>query len=551
MKFSKDDLIFIPLGGSSEIGMNSNLYHFKNRWIMVDLGISFPDDNMPGIDIVLPDLTFIEERKANLEAIILTHAHEDHFGAIPYLWQKLKVPVYGSPFTIALLRRKLSEARSKLKVPLITIDYNTSLQLGPFSIEFINLTHSIPDPTAITIRTSKGLILHTGDWKFDASPIIGNNTDKERLKQIGEEGVLAMVGDSTNSLIEGHSNSEEIAKQALEKIIKASKNTVAVTCFASNIARISSILSAANKCDRNVCIVGRSLNRAISAAKEVGYLKNLPDLVNENNVNLIPKEKLLIICTGTQGEPRSAMSKIAFDNHENISLNKDDTVIFSSRKIPGNEQSIDRVQNMLIKKGINLITDEDDDIHVSGHPSKEEMIEMYSIIRPKIAIPVHGMPRHLDAHAKIAKMSQVNNVFIPENGSVIRLNNFKKENPEKVKTGLLTYEGGELVDLSSDIFKSRRRLLWNGTLTASIVLNNSNKLLLAPQITQSGIISAENSDDFIAELSIYIEDEFLTFHKNELSDDIILESKIKSCIRKFIKIKSGLRSEINIHLIRA
>ena len=395
------------------------------------------------------------------------------------------------------------------------------------------------------------MILHTGDWKFDASPIIGNNTDKERLKQIGEEGVLAMVGDSTNSLIEGHSDSEEIAKQALEKIIKASKNTVAVTCFASNIARISSILSAANKCDRNVCIVGRSLNRAISAAKEVGYLKNLPDLVNENNVNLIPKEKLLIICTGTQGEPRSAMSKIAFDNHESISLNKDDTVIFSSRKIPGNEQSIDRVQNMLIKKGINLITDEDDDIHVSGHPSKEEMIEMYSIIRPKIAIPVHGMPRHLDAHAKIAKMSQVNNVFIPENGSVIRLNNFKKENPEKVKTGLLTYEGGELVDLSSDIFKSRRRLLWNGTLTASIVLNNSNKLLLAPQITQSGIISAENADDFIAELSIYIEDEFLTFHKNELSDDIILESKIKSCIRKFIKIKSGLRSEINIHLIRA
>ncbi len=551
MTFSNNDLVFIPLGGASEIGMNANLYHFKDSWIMIDLGISFPDDNMPGVDIILPDISYIEKRKEKLEAIILTHAHEDHFGAIPYLWERLKVPVYGSAFTIALLRRKLMESRSKLNIPLKTIKYNEPFDLGPFSLEFISLTHSIPDPAAITVKTEKGLILHTGDWKFDKTPIIGKDTDKKKLREIGNNGVLAMIGDSTNSLLDGYSKSEELAKETLNHVVQEAKHIVAITCFASNIARIKSIISAASLNNRNVCIVGRSLNRAISAAKEVGYLNDMPDLVNESDAKLIPREKLLIICTGTQGEPRSAMSKIASDNHENISLNNGDTVIFSSRKIPGNEPSIDRVQNMLIRKGIKLITDEDKDIHVSGHPSKEEMIEMYSIIRPKIAIPVHGTARHLKAHAKIAEMSQVNQIIIPENGSVIRFCHKNTKKLTSIETGMLTYEGGEIINLNSDIFRSRRKLLWNGTITISLVLNNSGKIIVAPQISQSGIVCSENSDEFIANTSIFIEDQLLTFSRNELSDDITIEKKIKSILRKLIKSNFGLRSEINVHLIRA
>lgn len=318
--FSSDELVFVPLGGSGEIGMNANLYHYKDRWLMIDLGISFADDDMPGVDVILPDIDFIAERRDRLDAIILTHAHEDHFGAIPYLWDRLKVPVYGTAFTIALLKRKLAEQRYEHKIPLHVLDYNIDFKLGPFSLELVQLNHSIPDPAAIVLSTEKGRVLHTGDWKFDATPHLGHDTDKDRLKVIGDAGVLAMVGDSTNAMVEGRTASEDSVRVGLTEVIKKAENRVVITCFASNVARIDSILKAAQANDRSVCIVGRALNRTIAAAQDAGYLDDMPDLVSETDFELIPRENIVLICTGSQGEPRAAMSRIAAGQHDTVKL---------------------------------------------------------------------------------------------------------------------------------------------------------------------------------------------------------------------------------------
>ena len=346
----KNDLIFLPLGGSGEIGMNANLYHYQGRWLMIDLGISFPDDTMPGVDVVLPDLRFIEERSDKLEAIILTHAHEDHFGAIPYLWERLQVPVYGTAFTLALLRRKLSEARLDVHIPMHEINYNIDYSFGPFSVQLVSMTHSIPDPAALILRTPEGVILHTGDWKFDPTPMLGDNADKARLRALGDEGVMALIGDSTNAMVAGHTPSEAVACAGLTEEIAKAEHMVAVTCFASNVARIESIITAARANNRSVCVAGRALNRTISAAKEVGYLQDIPDFVPETEVSLIPRENLVVICTGSQGESRAVMARIAQGMHEQISLNTGDTVIFSSRQIPGNEQAIGRVHDALLRQ---------------------------------------------------------------------------------------------------------------------------------------------------------------------------------------------------------
>ncbi|MEK9926561.1 MAG: ribonuclease J, partial [Alphaproteobacteria bacterium] len=317
--YKQDDLLFVPLGGSGEIGMNANLYHYQDSWLMVDLGISFPDESTPGIDVILPDLSFIEQRRDKLAGLVLTHGHEDHLGAIPYLWNRLGCPVYGSAFTLALLRRKLAESRFDDTIPLIELGIGAVEQIGAFSVEMVGLNHSIPDPAALAIRTDAGTVLHTGDWKFDKTPMLGIDTDADRLAEIGREGVLAMVGDSTNAMVEGRTGSEADACAGLKDAIAKATGRVAVTCFASNVARIESIIAAALANDRSVAIVGRALNRAISAAREAGYLQDLPDFVPEGDIELVPREHLVVICTGTQGEPRAAMARIAAGAHETVS----------------------------------------------------------------------------------------------------------------------------------------------------------------------------------------------------------------------------------------
>ncbi len=551
MTIHEQELVFVPLGGSGEIGMNANLYHFKDRWLMIDLGISFPDESLPGVDVVLPDLSFIEARKNNLEALILTHAHEDHFGAIPYLWERLQVPVYGTAFTLALLRRKLSEARVDVSIPLYELHYNVDYQFGPFSIELVSLTHSIPDPAALVLRTDAGTVLHTGDWKFDITPTLGNDTDRARLKELGQEGIMALIGDSTNALVEGRTPSEAVAQEGLTKVIAEAKHTVAVTLFASNVARIKSIIAAAQANGRSVCVAGRALQRTISAAKEVGYLRDIPDFVPETEVNLIPRENLVIICTGSQGEPRAAMARIATGTHENLSLAPGDTVIYSSRQIPGNEPAITKIQDMIVRRGIELITDDDHPVHVSGHPARDELIEMYSLIRPKISIPVHGTARHLIAHAALAEGCQVSQTVIPDNGDIITFTDGEAEITGTVPVGALTHEGGEIVDIQSDFLRSRRRMLWNGTITASVVVTPSGELVMAPQVSQSGICAADQADDFLADASLRIEDAIETMTDSAVLSDETVQQTVTSALKSLVKSRFRLRPTVHIHIFRA
>ena len=552
--YSASDLLFVPLGGSGEIGMNANLYHYDGSWLMVDLGISFPDDSMPGIDVVLPDLSFIEERRNALAGLVLTHGHEDHLGAIPYMWSRLRCPVYGSAFTLALLRRKLSENGNQDDIPLIEMSPGTVTKVGAFSVEMVGLTHSIPDPTALAIRCDAGTVLHTGDWKFDAEPGLGNKTDTERLAQIGDEGVLAMVGDSTNAMVEGRTGSEAEAEAGLRDVIAAAKGRVAVTCFSSNVARFQSIVRAAQASDRSVAVVGRAIKRAISAAQEVGYLRDLPDFVREEDIDLLPRDNLVIVCTGTQGEPRAAMAKIAAGVHESVTLEQGDTVIYSSRQIPGNEPAIAKVQDALIRRRINLVTDEDAPVHVSGHPSRGEMVEMYGLVKPRIAIPVHGTARHLVAHAELAETCQVRQTLLPDNGTVIRLAG-KDGDPEaeiidNVKTGALTHEKGKIVEIQSDMMRARRRMLWNGVVTTSLVMNRGGLLCAVPAVSQTGIGDEAAAADYIATASIAVEDALSGMSRNARRDDGSVEEIAGQALRRVARSMFGLRPIVHVHVTR-
>ena len=552
--YKASDLLFVPLGGSGEIGMNANLYHYDGSWLMVDLGISFPDDSMPGIDVVLPDLSFIEQRRDSLAGLVLTHGHEDHLGAIPYMWSRLRCPIYGSAFTLALLRRKLSENGNQDDIPLIEISPGPVTAVGAFSVEMVGLTHSIPDPTALAIRCDAGTVLHTGDWKFDAAPGLGNQTDTERLAQIGDEGVLAMVGDSTNAMVEGRTGSEADAEAGLRDVIAAAKGRVAVTCFSSNVARFQSIVRAAQASDRSVAVVGRAIKRAISAAQEVGYLRDLPDFVREEDIDLLPRDNLVIICTGTQGEPRAAMAKIAAGVHESVTLEQGDTVIYSSRQIPGNEPAIAKVQDALIRRRINLVTDDDAPVHVSGHPSRDEMVEMYGLVKPRIAIPVHGTARHLVAHAELAETCQVRQTLLPDNGTVIRLagkgGDSEAEIIDNVKTGALTHEKGKIVEIQSDMMRARRRMLWNGVVTTSLVMNRSGALCAVPAVSQTGIGDEAAAADYIATASIAVEDALSGMTRNARRDDGSVEEIAGQALRRVARSMFGLRPIVHVHVMR-
>ena len=550
MNFLDSELIFIPLGGSGEIGMNANLYHYQSDWLMIDLGISFSDETTPGVDIILPDIRFAEEQKENIKAIILTHAHEDHFGAIPYLWEKLNVPIYGTPFTIALLKRKLEEAKISDNISLNVIDYNVDYKFGAFTVEFVALSHSIPDPAAIVLKTDKGQILHTGDWKFDETPMVGNKTDVQKLKRIGDEGVIALIGDSTNALIDGRTPSESVAREGLTKVIANSQFTVAVTCFASNIARISSIISAANENNRHVCVVGRALHRSIAAARETGYLDNIPDFVSEVDAGLMPRENLVIICTGSQGETRAALAKISNGMHENIKLLAEDTVIFSSRQIPGNENAIARVQNQFLRQKINIITDEDAMVHVSGHPARDELIDLYNIIRPQIAIPVHGTARHLDAHAKLAASCQVPEIHIPENGNIISLKNNSIKVVDKIPVSQFTQGSGSIIDLQSDMLRSRRQMLWNGSVSVSVLLDKMGSLMQAPTVTQDGVCMGEEESDYLADISLLVDTQLEKTNKNLLNDDSAVQTLIIGKVKSATKSRFRIRPKVHAHIIR-
>jgi ribonuclease J len=492
-KNARDELVFLPLGGSNEIGMNLNLYGYgppENRqWIVVDLGVTFGDQTTPGVEIILPDPTYLEQIADSLLGVVLTHAHEDHIGAVGWLFPRLKgAPLYATPFTAFLLREKLREHGHLDKASLTEVPLGGRITLGPFDIDLLTLTHSIPEPNGLAIRTPLGTVLHTGDWKIDPEPITGAPTDEDAIRALGDEGVLAMVCDSTNVFVDGHAGSETGVREALTPLIAGLKGKVAVACFASNVARMDSIIRAAEAAGRYVCLVGRSMHRMAAAAKSIGLFQGIKPFVSDHEAKHLDHDKLLYLCTGSQGEARAALSRMAEGTHPHASLGKGDHCIFSSRVIPGNEVAIRTLQNRLADRGVRLYTERDHPgIHVSGHPCRDELKEMYQWARPTIAIPTHGERRHLLEHAAFARDMQVPQTVAPRNGDMVRLAPGPAQIIDEVPSGRLYVDAGHLTPENGDALRERRHAAYNGVINVSLVLDGRNRLVAGPLIQGLGL----------------------------------------------------------------
>ncbi|MDP2373129.1 ribonuclease J [Reyranella sp.] len=545
---SADELLFVALGGAGEIGMNLNLYGHAGKWLMLDLGIAFGDDSMPGVEVIMSDPTFIEERRKDLIGIVLTHAHEDHLGAVADLWPRLKAPVYATPFAASVLRRKLTQAGLLDDVRLTEIPLRGKFSLGPFDLEMITMTHSILEPNALAIRTKCGTIFHTGDWKIDAEPLIGDLTDEAMLKRIGDEGVLAMVCDSTNVFVEGEAGSEAMVRANLKKLVKGRKGRIAVTCFASNLARVESIALAAVAAGRHPVLSGPALLRMIEAAQECGYLLDFPECISPQDGAYLPRDKVLFICTGSQGEMRASMAKIANDEHRDIVLEEGDTAIFSSRVIPGNERSVGRLQNALMARGVEVITDREADIHVSGHPARDELVRVYQWVRPRIALPVHGEVRHMVEHAALASACQVPETIVAPNGSLVRLAPGPAEIIDHVPVGRLARDGDGLVPLDGASLRERRKLLWNGAAAATLVIDGRGRAVAPPKVSLRGI---EDEDGALAQAIVAGLHEMLAdLGPSERSDDGRIEEASRQAVRRVVRARLGKKPLTDVHIVR-
>lgn len=547
---SSDELFFLPLGGAGEIGMNLNLYGYGGKWLMVDLGVTFGDDTMPMIDVVMPDPAWIEERADDLVGIVLTHAHEDHLGAVQYLWQKLRCPVYASPFAAALLLDKLHEVGLQNTVPLHVVTPGKRFDVGPFNVEMVGLTHSIPEPNALAIRTPAGLVVHTGDWKFDPDPLISGPADTEALRRLGNEGVLALVGDSTNVFTPGHSGSESEVRAHLFQLLGRFQGRVAIGCFATNVARIESIALAAEAHGRSVALVGRSLWRIEKAARALGYLKDIAPFLTDHDAQHVPSDKILYLCTGSQGEPRAALARIAANDHPYVKLGKGDAVLFSSRVIPGNEKPIFKLQNDFVRLGCEVVTDRDEFIHVSGHPAREEMELMYQLVRPRIAVPVHGEARHVREHCALAARCGAQQTLAIENGAMVRLAPSEAEVVDHVPTGRLAQDGPRLVRLDSEILRDRRRMVFNGSAVCTMVVDRKGKLVADPQVTALGLIDAEHSAEEYDTVIEAARDAFQELPLSARQDNDVAQEAIRRAVRRTLKEMLGHKPITTVHLVR-
>jgi len=486
------EFVFVPLGGVGEIGMNLYLYGYGSEgnrdWLVVDMGVTFGSDAEPGIDVILPDISFLAEEKRNIVGLLLTHAHEDHFGAVVDLWPQLEgVPVYATPFTAEMLKSKLSEMGLADGFPLQLMPLGDRRTIGPFDVELISMSHSIPEPSAVVIRTPLGAALHTGDWKLDENPLTSAPTDEARLRALGNDGLAALICDSTNAVRDGVSPSEADVAVTLNKLIGEARRRVAVTTFASNVARICSVANATRAAGRELVVVGRAMYRVIEAAQATGYLD--PDLAfhEETAFAKLPPHKVVALCTGSQGEPRAAMARIAQDEHPNVTLDPVDRVIFSSRTIPGNEKAVGRVQNGLADRGIEVITDQDAAVHVSGHPRRGELEQLYGWVKPTVAIPMHGEGRHLEAHAKLAERLGVSEVVRARNGAMVRLLPGPAAIIDEVPVGRLYRDGMILTREGDGQVRERRKLSFAGSVAVSLVLSEKGALLADPEVAVTGL----------------------------------------------------------------
>ena len=551
----KDQLIFCPLGGSGEIGMNMNLFSYgkpdNQKWLIVDIGVTFADDTLPGIDLIYPDPGFIIDKKDDLLGIILTHAHEDHIGAIAHIWPQLKCNIYATPFTSVLIKEKFKEKKIEIGNNLKIVDLNGTVKLGPFKIEFITLTHSILEPNGLSIETPVGTILHTGDWKCDPNPLIGNTINEKKLKQIGAQGVLAMICDSTNIFNPGRAGSELDVRQSLLKIMQNKNKRIIVTSFASNVARMETIFYCAKKIERQISLVGRSMHRIYKAARQCGYLKNVIDPIDSREAKKISREKIVYLCTGSQGEPMGAMMRIAHYVHPDVFIEKDDTVIFSSKIIPGNEKKLYSLHNQLVKNGIEVISEENEFVHVSGHPNQEDLKDMYNWVKPKAIIPVHGEHRHMMEHINFAKEMQVPYPVQIENGDIVQI--YPGNEPhvvDKAPVGRMYVDGNISISEDSQSLKERKNLANNGYLEVTIIINNKGKVIKKPIFSFRGLPIESQNNDFVFDLEDEVKKTSRTFSLNNAKQENILIEELKKNCRKLVKEKTGKKPYTNINLVR-
>ncbi len=541
------DLAFLPLGGTGEIGMNLNLYRLDGKYLAVDCGIGFGGAELPEVDIMVPDPAFIAERRADLVAMVITHAHEDHLGAVAWLWPQLRCQIICTPLAASVLRRKLGEHGLVSQVKINVVPPGAAFKIGGFELRFLNMTHSVPESQALVLKTRYGNILHTGDWKFDPGPLVGGLSDEAALIALGREGVLAMVCDSTNALVDGHSGSEAEVRRELTTLVQSITGRIAVTCFSSNVARLESIALAAQAAGREVALVGRSLRNMDNSARECGYLKSVPPFLSEEEAEEMEDDRILMVVTGSQGEPRSALARIADDTHPNVALGEGDTVVFSSRVIPGNERAIHTVQDNLVRRGVKLISADQYPVHCSGHPARDELRKLYGMINPQFAVPVHGEFRHLQAHAALARDCGSTPVML-EDGDILRFGPGLPEIIDSAPVGRLVVDGSRLLPLKGGVMAARRRILFNGVVVASLALDEQGKVLGRPRISAPGLFEEGDPE------AQRVVQEFLAGVR-EISpviarDDTLFPEAAKAVLRRALGKKLQKRPLVELHALR-
>ena len=549
------ELVYCSLGGAGEIGMNLNLFGYgkpgEYKWIIVDIGVTFSDDNIPGIEVILPNPEFIANQKENLLGIVLTHAHEDHVGAIAHLWPMLECPIYATPFTAAIVREKFKELKINIGSHLKIIKLGGNVKLGAFDIDYVTLTHSILEPNGLAITTPEGVVLHTADWKIDDDPLIGEKTDVKKLTELGKKGVLAMVCDSTNIFNLGSSGSESLVRTGLLTVLEKMKNRIVITSFASNVARMETVFKVAEKIGRQVCLVGRSMNRIYQLARQCNYLQDIKVPIDVRDAKKIPKNKMVFLCTGSQGEQRAALARIANGTHPDLHLEKDDNVIFSSRIIPGNEKRLYKIFNDFSKSEINVLSEENSMIHVSGHPAREDLKKMYSWVKPKIVIPVHGEQRHMAEHINFAKEMGVKFPVKVSNGEIIRLAPGEPQVVDKVTWGRVYLDGKVLIDNDSHVLKERRNMAANGYMEITVLISKNGQIKNNPIITLKGIpLIQEDESEIEYDLEDVVMDTCKNFNLNNSKQEKNLIDTLKGNCRKLINDKSGKKPLVNINLVR-
>jgi len=553
-KMADDAVYFVPLGGCGVFGANMSLYGYQGQWIMVDCGMGFADDTMPGVDVLLPDPTFAVELGDSLLGIVLTHGHEDHIGAIQHLWPRLKKPLYATQFTMQRILQAVSEQSWGNQTRLNEVPPQGLVNLGPFSIRYISMAHSIPEANSLAITVKGvGTILHTGDWKIDPDPVEGDMTDEKELTKLGDAGVLAVVGDSTNAMVPGHSGSERAVQKNLIELFGEFKSRIVISCFSTNVARLHSIYMAAQANKRHVCLVGRSLWKTDEAARKCGYLKDVRPFIEDDEADGMPDNKIVYICTGSQGEPRAALARIASGDHPRVSLRADDVVIFSSRAIPGNDLAINRIKNRFYLAGINVITDRDAPVHVSGHPYREELKLLYRWTRPAIVIPVHGEHMQLEKHALLAREAGAGQALIPANGQVIEIAregiaSFMGE----VGSGVLAVEGNRIVAVDHEAILTRKRMMFNGSAVVTVVIDAQGALVADPKVTALGLLD-ENSaldDKYIRDVVVEIKNVLRNMPKDQRGDDDALSEAVRVTARRFFSERFNRKPQTRVHLVR-